>query len=109
MIADQHVPKSTEKREQQMSEATSNSAGWRPATYYPDPAIQALDPRFEKYWLKLSAVEPLGPRRPRGRRSGVVRRRPLSALQRHSQSAYHQVGRGNRRGQHLSQAVQLRQ
>jgi len=21
----------------------------------PDPAIHALDPRFEKYWLKLSA------------------------------------------------------
>ena len=35
------------------------SAGWRPATYYPDPAIHALDPRFEKYWLKLSAVERL--------------------------------------------------
>ena len=33
--------------------------GWRPATYYPDPAIHALDPRFEKYWLKLSAVERL--------------------------------------------------
>ena len=37
----------------------SHSAGWRPATYYPDPAIHALDPRFEKYWLKLSAVERL--------------------------------------------------
>jgi hypothetical protein len=36
-----------------------HSAGWRPATYYPDPAIHALDPRFEKYWLKLSAVERL--------------------------------------------------
>ena len=33
------------------------SDGWRPATRYPDPAIQAFDPRFEKYWLKLSAVE----------------------------------------------------
>ena len=42
-----------------MSDAASHSAGWRPATYYPDPAIQALDPRFEKYWLKLSAVERL--------------------------------------------------
>ena len=42
-----------------MSEALSHSAGWRPATYYPDPAIHALDPRFEKYWLKLSAIERL--------------------------------------------------
>src|SRR6478736_1596751 len=40
-----------------MSEATS--CGWRPAARYPDPAIHALDPRFEKYWLKLSAVERL--------------------------------------------------
>ena len=33
--------------------------GWQPATQYPDPAIHALDPRFEKYWLKLSAIERL--------------------------------------------------
>lgn len=46
-----------------MNEASSRTQerqqGWRPATYYPDPAIKALDPRFEKYWLKLSAVERL--------------------------------------------------
>src|ERR1700743_2533746 len=52
------------QREQQMSQKTSKAnphpAGWQPATYYPDPAIHALDPQFEKYWLKLSAVERLG-------------------------------------------------
>jgi len=42
-----------------MNDHSAASAGWRPASYYPDPAIQALDPRFEKYWLKLSAVERL--------------------------------------------------
>ena len=42
-----------------MSDANSPSLGWHPATCYPDPAIHALDPRFEKYWLKLSAVERL--------------------------------------------------
>ena len=42
-----------------MSQAKSPRAGWQPATCYPDPAIHALDPRFEKYWLKLSAVERL--------------------------------------------------
>ena len=42
-----------------MSDATSYAAGWRQATHYPDPAIHALDPRFEKYWLKLSCVERL--------------------------------------------------
>lgn len=31
--------------------------GWQPASYYPDPAIQAVDPRFEKYWIKLAAIE----------------------------------------------------
>ncbi len=31
--------------------------GWQQATRYPDPAIVALDPRFEKYWLTLSCVE----------------------------------------------------
>ena len=33
--------------------------GWRQSTRYPDPAITALDPRFEKYWIKLSCVERL--------------------------------------------------
>ena len=33
------------------------ATGWQQATRYPDPAIVALDPRFEKYWLKLSCVE----------------------------------------------------
>jgi gluconolactonase len=33
--------------------------GWRPASRYPDPAIQSFDHRFEKYWIKLAAVERL--------------------------------------------------
>src|ERR1700743_1131288 len=41
-----------------MSEKPGRS-GFQPATQYPDPAISAIDPRFEKYWLKLSAVERL--------------------------------------------------
>jgi len=36
-----------------MSQAASPRTGWQQATCYPDPSIQALDPRFEKYWLKL--------------------------------------------------------
>lgn len=39
------------------SEATT--AGWRPHPRYPDPAIETLDPRFDKYHLKQSAVERL--------------------------------------------------
>ena len=36
-----------------MNDASSQYQGWRPATYYPDPAISALDPRFEKYSVGL--------------------------------------------------------
>ena len=32
---------------------------WGPSVRYPDPAIQALDPRFDKYWIKLAAVDKL--------------------------------------------------
>jgi gluconolactonase len=39
--------------------ALSLASGWHPAARYPDPAIIALDARFEKYWLKLSCVERL--------------------------------------------------
>ncbi len=35
------------------------TAGWRPYPRYPDPAIEALDPRFEQYWIKQAAVERL--------------------------------------------------
>ena len=38
-----------------MSDTSPRS--WQPASYYPDPAITALDPRFEKYWIKLGAIE----------------------------------------------------
>jgi gluconolactonase len=32
---------------------------WQPASSYPDPAVEVLDPRFEKYVLHLAAVERL--------------------------------------------------
>lgn len=40
-----------------MSHHAPYAAGWQPATYYPDPAIHVLDPRFEKCWIKLGAIE----------------------------------------------------
>src|SRR5258706_9964798 len=43
-----------------MSEQASwSSTEWRPASRYPDPSITAFDERFEKYWIKLAAVERL--------------------------------------------------
>ena len=41
------------------SAAVPTTAGWRPYPRYPDPAITALDERFEKYWIKQAAVERL--------------------------------------------------
>jgi len=35
------------------------SEGWTPATRYPDPAVEVLDPRFERLRLKSAAVERL--------------------------------------------------
>ena len=39
--------------------SSPTTAGWRPHPRYPDPAIEAVDERFEKYWIKQSAVERL--------------------------------------------------
>ena len=47
-------------REPMQKFVQSVSSGWQPATRYPDPAITALDKRFESYWIKLAAVERLG-------------------------------------------------
>src|SRR5258707_13055411 len=82
------TPRETQQREQQMSEATSDSCGWRPATRYPDPAIHALDPRFEKYWLKLSAVAMLGTVSGRSVRPVVMGLRRLTLL-RHTRHPPH--------------------
>lgn len=37
----------------------ASTSGWRPHPRYPDPAIEAIDARFDKYHLKQSAVERL--------------------------------------------------
>jgi gluconolactonase len=51
------VGRNLSKAHRMSSHVTSPADGWHPATRYPDPAIVALDPRFDKYHLKLSAVE----------------------------------------------------
>ena len=42
-----------------MSRDHPTSAGWRPHPRYPDPAIEILDPRFERYRIFSAAVERL--------------------------------------------------
>ncbi len=40
-------------------EAPPPSAGWRAQPRYPDPAIESIDPRFDKYRIFSAAVERL--------------------------------------------------
>src|SRR3954465_13569003 len=56
VIANQNSRK--RNNEKRMTDSAER-AGWRPATFYPAPAIHVGGPRFEKYWLKLSAIERL--------------------------------------------------
>ena len=42
-----------------MHAADPASAGWRPSQRYPDPAVQILDERFERYRIFSAAVERL--------------------------------------------------
>ena len=76
---------------------------------YPDPAIEILDTRFEKYAIGNAAVERLCTGLRWGRRPGVVWRRALCALQRHSQQSHHALERDRWQPQRLSPTVQLLQ
>ncbi len=82
-----------------MSDANSVptfASGWQQATRYPDPAIVALDPRFEKYWLKLSCVERLatGCRWAEGPRLGeMLSKLTIFAAQRGAVEPHHERGR----------------
>ncbi|MGZ0189569.1 MAG: SMP-30/gluconolactonase/LRE family protein [Alphaproteobacteria bacterium] len=42
-----------------MTNENPNTAGWRDHPRYPDPLIEALDPRFQKYMIFSAAVERL--------------------------------------------------
>jgi gluconolactonase len=59
MLAKRHGEELDQQQREQKMPDQSTRPGWQPATQYPDPCIHALDPRFEKYWLKPSAVERL--------------------------------------------------
>jgi gluconolactonase len=65
----------TQHNENSKCPNNSQSCGWRPATHYPDPAIQALDPRFEKILAKAVGGGAARHGIALGRRAGVVRRR----------------------------------
>ena len=49
----------SDQPEQNSPLAQPQSAGWRQQPRYPDPAIEALDPRFSKYIIFSAAVERL--------------------------------------------------
>ena len=68
---------------------------WHPAERYPDPAIEIIDPRFAKYRLLQRRGRAAGDRLALGRGAGLVRRRPLPAVERHPQQPHHALGRGD--------------
>ena len=84
-------------------------AQWQPSQRYPDPSIKIIDPSFAQYRIALAKVEQHRHGHALGRRAGVVRRRPLPPVERHPEQPHHALGRGDRRGQRVPQAVQQRQ
>src|SRR5688572_145892 len=49
---------SSQQQGKRMSAHTTQE-GWNPSLRYPDPAIEVLDKRFQKYLLNLASVERL--------------------------------------------------
>ena len=84
-------------------------AAWEPSERYPDPAVQMLDPSFNKYRLALASVERLrhGMRWSEG--PVYFGDGALPAVERHPQQPHHALGRGDRPRQRLPQAVEQRQ
>ncbi len=66
------------------------------------PLVRSSTPALPGTACNLAEVERIATRHALGRGTGVVRRRALSALERHPQQSHHEVGRGNRRGRACS-------
>ena len=84
-------------------QALAEQQGRKTPVVYPDPAVEVVDPRFAKYVVGNAAVERLytGARWAEG--PGLVRRRPLSSLQRHPQQSHAALARRHRRSQRVPQ------
>ena len=63
-------------------------AAWEPSERYPDPAVQVLDPAFNKYRLGFASVERLYTGCALERRPGVDGRLALPAVERHPQQPH---------------------
>ena len=82
---------------------------WQGAARYPDPSVQALDKSFEKYCQRLAAVELLftGCRWAEG--PVWFGDGSLPAVERHPEQSHPSLGRGDRRDDSLSKALELRE
>ena len=86
-----------------MSKGPSPERGLAPAPPLTRiPRSRILDPRFERYRIFSAAVERLPHRLPLVGRAGVVRRRALSPVERHSERSHPEVGGGDRRSQRVT-------
>ena len=75
---------------------------WQESQRYPDPRIEILDPSLRAVPHQLAQGRAAGHRHALGRGPGLVRRRPLPAVERHPEQPHHEVGRGDRRGRACS-------
>ena len=64
----------------------------------PIPRSRYIDPSFAKLPVVPRRRRTARHRLPMGRGAGLVRRRPLPAVERHPQQSHHALGRGDRRG-----------
>src|SRR5215218_8009319 len=87
------------------SMSSSVLAGWEPAQRHPDPAVEVLYEVPPSPHLRRV----LGDRRPLARGAGLVWRYADAAVQRRPEQPDHEVGRGHRAVQRLSQTLELHQ
>ena len=92
-----------------MNNPSAASAGWRPASYYPDPASQALSAVREILDEAVGKVERLATAFAGAKRVRSGSATAISAVERHSQQPDHEMGEEDRRGQRVPQALELRQ
>ena len=64
-----------------METGVEKNEPWTPASRYPDPAVQVLDPSFAPYHLSLAAVERLKKmQRTRARQTRLAKQRVRNLL-----------------------------
>jgi hypothetical protein len=84
-------------------------AGWQPSARYPDPAVKAVDPSFNRYRLALAKVERIASNCRWNEGPVWFGDGSLPPVERHPEQSHHALGRGDRRRERVPQALEQRQ